>query len=83
MSRLPIVDYRTMEKVLVSLGFQITRQKGAHVFFRHLGGRTTTVPNHLENYIFNRTNPRNRSVLIAPAEQERLLNFASCFSDNL
>ena len=46
MSRLPIVDYRTMEKVLVSLGFQITRQKGAHVFFRHLGGRTTTVPNH-------------------------------------
>ena len=46
MSRLPIVDYRTMEKVLVALGFQITRQKGSHVFFRHPGGRTTTVPNH-------------------------------------
>ena len=46
MSRLPIVDYRTMEKVLVALGFQITRQKGSHVFFRHTDGRTTTVPNH-------------------------------------
>jgi len=46
LSRLPIVDYRTMEKVLIALGFQITRQKGSHVFFRHSGGRTTTVPNH-------------------------------------
>jgi predicted RNA binding protein YcfA (HicA-like mRNA interferase family) len=35
-----------MEKVLVALGFQITRQKGSHVFFRHVDGRTTTVPNH-------------------------------------
>ena len=46
MSRLPIVDYRTMGKVLVALGFQLTRQKGSHVFFRHPDGRTTTVPNH-------------------------------------
>jgi predicted RNA binding protein YcfA (HicA-like mRNA interferase family) len=35
-----------MEKVLVTLGFQLTRQKGSHVFFRHPDGRTTTVPNH-------------------------------------
>jgi len=35
-----------MEKVLVALGFQITRQMGSHVFFRHPGVRTTTVPNH-------------------------------------
>jgi len=35
-----------MEKVLVALGFQITRQKGSHVFFRHPDGRTTTVPSH-------------------------------------
>jgi predicted RNA binding protein YcfA (HicA-like mRNA interferase family) len=46
LSRLPIVDYRTMEKVLVARGFQITRQKGSHVFFRHPDGRTTTVPSH-------------------------------------
>jgi len=35
-----------MEKVLVALGFQITRQKGSHVFFRHPDGRTTAVPSH-------------------------------------
>jgi predicted RNA binding protein YcfA (HicA-like mRNA interferase family) len=46
MSRLPIVDFRTMEKVLLHLGFQPVRQKGSHVFYRHPDGRTTTVPNH-------------------------------------
>jgi predicted RNA binding protein YcfA (HicA-like mRNA interferase family) len=46
LSRLSVVNYRTMEKVLVALGFQITRQKGSHVFFRHADGRTTTLPNH-------------------------------------
>lgn len=46
MTRLPIVDFATMEKVLLSLGFQAVRQKGSHVFYRHSDGRTTTVPNH-------------------------------------
>ncbi|MBI4267897.1 MAG: type II toxin-antitoxin system HicA family toxin [Chloroflexi bacterium] len=46
MTRLPIVDFPTMEKVLLSLGFQAVRQKGSHVFYRHVDGRTTTVPNH-------------------------------------
>ncbi|HLJ68657.1 MAG TPA: type II toxin-antitoxin system HicA family toxin [Chloroflexota bacterium] len=46
MTRLPIVDFRTMEKVLVRLGFQPVRQKGSHVFYRHPDGRTTTVPHH-------------------------------------
>ena len=46
MSRLPIVRFRTMEKVLFRLGFERVRQKGAHVFYRHPDGRTTTVPNH-------------------------------------
>jgi len=45
-SRLPIVDYQTMEKILISLGFVKTRQKGSHAFFRHKDGRTTTVPQH-------------------------------------
>jgi len=35
-----------MEKILLSLGFEIIRQKGSHVFYRHPDGRTTTVPNH-------------------------------------
>jgi len=46
MTRLPIVDFPKMEKVLLSLGFQPVRQKGSHVLYRHPDGRTTTVPNH-------------------------------------
>jgi len=46
MSRLPIVDSRTMEKILRRLGFEPVRQKGSHVFYRHPDGRTTTVPQH-------------------------------------
>jgi len=45
-SRLPIVDFRTMESVLLRLGFDRVRQKGSHVFYRHPDGRTTTVPHH-------------------------------------
>ena len=46
MSRLPIVDARTMEKLLFQLGFERVRQKGSHAFYRHPDGRTTTVPHH-------------------------------------
>ncbi len=46
MSRLPIVDYKTVNKLLIKLGFVTVRQKGSHVFYRHPDGRTTTVPHH-------------------------------------
>lgn len=46
MSRLPLVDARTMEKLLLRLGFIAVRQRGSHVFYRHPDGRTTTVPYH-------------------------------------
>ncbi|MBU0518838.1 type II toxin-antitoxin system HicA family toxin [bacterium] len=46
MTRLPVVDFRVMHKVLLQLGFQNVRQKGSHVFYRHNDGRTTTLPNH-------------------------------------
>lgn len=46
MTRLPIVDAKTMEAILLKLGFDIVRQKGSHVFYRHPDGRTTTVPHH-------------------------------------
>jgi predicted RNA binding protein YcfA (HicA-like mRNA interferase family) len=46
MTRLPIVDFKTMERLLLHLGFKATRQKGSHIFYRHLDGRTTTLPNH-------------------------------------
>jgi len=41
-----MVDFRTMDKVLLRLGFQPVRQRGSHLFYRHPDGRTTTVPNH-------------------------------------
>ena len=46
MSRLPIVNFKTMEKILLHLGFVAVRQKGSHIFYRHPDGRTTTLPNH-------------------------------------
>ena len=46
MTRIPIINFRTMEKVLLSLGFESVRQKGSHVFYRNADGRTTTLPNH-------------------------------------
>lgn len=46
MTRLPIVDFRTMERVLLKIGFSVKRQKGSHVFYQHADGRTTTIPNH-------------------------------------
>ena len=33
-------------RFLESLGFNPTRQKGDHKFFRHLNGRTATIPDH-------------------------------------
>jgi len=45
-SRLPLVDARTMERVLLRAGFIVVRQRGSHVFYRHPDGRTTTVPHH-------------------------------------
>ena len=46
MTRLPIVGFKTMEKVLLRLGFEPVRQHGSHIFYRHPDGRTTTLPNH-------------------------------------
>jgi predicted RNA binding protein YcfA (HicA-like mRNA interferase family) len=46
MTKLPIVDFKKMEKVLLRLGFVSVRQKGSHIFYRHQDGRTTTLVNH-------------------------------------
>jgi predicted RNA binding protein YcfA (HicA-like mRNA interferase family) len=46
LTKLRIVDAKRMEKLLLLLGFEKTRQKGSHVFYRHADGRTTTVPHH-------------------------------------
>ena len=46
MTKLPVVDFKTFERVLKQLGFERVRQKGSHVVFRHPDGRGTAVPNH-------------------------------------
>ena len=46
MSKLQIINAGRMEKLLLKLGFEKTRQKGSHAFFRHKDGRTTTLPYH-------------------------------------
>ncbi|MEK7449832.1 MAG: type II toxin-antitoxin system HicA family toxin [Planctomycetota bacterium] len=46
MTRLPMMNFRQMEKVLRFLGFIAVRQKGSHIFYRHNDGRTTTLPKH-------------------------------------
>ncbi len=46
MSRLPVVNFKKMEKIVLHLGFVAVRQKGSHIFYRHPDGRTTTLPNH-------------------------------------
>lgn len=46
MSKLPIVNAKQLEKLLLQLGFTIQRQKGSHKFYKHPDGRYTTVPHH-------------------------------------
>ena len=40
------MDAKTFEKLLLSLGFEVKRKKGSHVFYRHPDGRYTTLPHH-------------------------------------
>ena len=46
MSKLPVVSAKELEKILLKLGFEITRQKGSHRFYKHPDGRYTTIPHH-------------------------------------
>ena len=46
MSRLPSVNAKQLEKLLLQLGFTIQRQKGSHKFYKHPDGRYTTIPHH-------------------------------------
>ena len=51
MSKLQLVDAKTLEKLLFLLDFKKIRQKGSHVFYRHPDGRTTTIPHHKKRVI--------------------------------
>jgi len=44
--KLPMLKARDIIRVLNLLGFKKIRQKGSHIFFEHIDGRTTLVPSH-------------------------------------
>jgi len=46
LSKLQIIDAKTMERLLFLLRFKRVRQKGSHAFYRQEDGRTTTIPHH-------------------------------------
>jgi len=45
-TRLPVVDGSEVVKALQRIGFVIQRQRGSHVFMKHVDGRATVVPVH-------------------------------------
>jgi len=45
-TKIPIVSVKILEKILLHLGFEVKRQSGSHVFYRHPDGRYTTLPHH-------------------------------------
>jgi len=45
-TKIPIVSVKILEKILFHLGFEVKRQSGSHVFYRHPDGRYTTLPHH-------------------------------------
>jgi len=44
--KLPLLNAQELSRILKKLGFELKRQEGSHVFFVHIDGRTTVVPNH-------------------------------------
>lgn len=46
MTRLPVVDGSEVVKALQRIGFVIQRQRGSHIFMKHVDGRSTVVPGH-------------------------------------
>ena len=46
MSRLILRDAKTIEKLLLMLGFVKKRQKGSNAFYKHIDGRNTVIPFH-------------------------------------
>lgn len=46
MSRLPLISGQAMCALLETLGFEVVRQRGSHVFLSHPDGRSIVVPVH-------------------------------------
>jgi predicted RNA binding protein YcfA (HicA-like mRNA interferase family) len=46
MTKLPSLGGEDIIKALTGYGFKITRQRGSHVYLKHMDGRSTIVPVH-------------------------------------
>lgn len=46
MSKLPSLTGKEIISILKRAGFIVVRQRGSHVFLKHVDGRTTVVPVH-------------------------------------
>ncbi len=72
-TKVPIINAKQFEKIILGLGFEIARQKGSHVFYRHPDGRYTTLPHHANQDIGR---PLARQILnqvqISPEEFSKL-----------
>lgn len=44
--KLPLLSSKELCRFLEKEGFKPIRQKGSHIFYRHIDGRTTIVPIH-------------------------------------
>ena len=42
----PVLKPRAVMRILERLGFEVVRQRGSHIQYRHPDGRCTTVPFH-------------------------------------
>lgn len=73
-TKVPIVKVKILEKLLFYIGFEVKRQSGSHIFYRHPDGRYTTLPQH-GNQDLGRSLIRQivREIEITPEEFIRLL----------
>ena len=46
MVKLPLLSATELVKILNKMGFELKRQRGSHMFFSHVDGRSTIIPNH-------------------------------------
>ena len=65
----PVLSAREVERILLGLGFVPRAGKGAHRFYRHADGRTTTVPFHAGSDIRPTLLRKIRADVELPVEQ--------------
>ena len=75
MTKLRLVPYRDLKKVLAAKGFHWLRCEGSHNVFRHESGRIVIVPDHGSQVIVR---PLLRKILrdlnLSPEEYHQLLH---------